>query len=63
MKITKEKFNDITDISLDNNTYEACDFSNLEFDYEIISQAKFIDCNFSNCNFTECGLHNCSFKN
>ena len=36
MKITKEKFTDITDASLDGNTYEACDFSNLQFDYEIL---------------------------
>lgn len=63
MKVTKEKFTDITEASLDGNTYEACDFSNLQFDYEIISKAKFIDCNFSNCNFTDCGLHDCDFKN
>ena len=48
MKITKEKFTDITETSFDGNTYEACDFSNLRVDYEVLSKVKFIDCNFSN---------------
>ena len=34
MKITKEKFTDITEVSFDGNTYEACDFSNLKIDYQ-----------------------------
>ena len=52
MKITKEKFTDITETSLDGNTYEACDFSNLKVDYGVLSKVEFIDCNFSNANFT-----------
>ncbi len=63
MKITKEKFTDITDTFFDGNTYEACDFSNLRVDYGVLSKVKFIDCNFSNANFTDCGLHDCHFKN
>ena len=63
MKITKEKFTDITETSLDGNTYEACDFSDLRVDYGVLSKVKFIDCNFSNANFTDCGLHDCHFKN
>ena len=53
MKITKEKFTDITETSFDGNTYEACDFSNLRVDYLVLSKVEFIDCNFSNANFTE----------
>ena len=63
MKVTKEKFTDITETSFDGNTYEACDFSNLKVDYLVLSKVKFIDCNFSNANFTDCGLHDCHFKN
>ena len=63
MKITKEKFTDITETSFDGNTYEACDFSDLRVDYGVLSKVKFIDYNFSNANFTDCGLHNCHFKN
>ena len=63
MKITREKFTNITETSLDGNTYEACDFSDLRVDYGVLSKVEFIDCNFSNANFTDCGLHDCHFKN
>ena len=63
MIIMNNTYQNITNLEMDNNTYEACIFSNISIDDIVLTNTTFKSCNFSNSTFSNCGFHQVKFIN